>query len=105
VIVTGEFAVDESGVPGRYGRTSGGESESTMSIRYCGERLGPATPEDKRGNPYLVKEVVPGDNIENVCPFRNIWSMEPFVNAVAGNQRLVEHTLRTNRHELQNRNN
>ena len=104
MIVTGEFAVDERGVPGRYGRTSGGESESTMSIRYCGEKLNPATLV-KEGGPYLVKEVIPGDNVENICPFRNILPMEPLVNTMAGNQRLVERTLQTNRHELWNRSN
>ena len=50
-IETGEFAVDERGVPGRYGRTSGGESESTMSIRYCGETFSPVTPERKGNYP------------------------------------------------------
>ena len=82
--MTGEFAVDEREVPGRYGRTSGGERESTISIRYCGERLDPATLEEKVSDPYLVKEVIPGDNIENIYPFRNIRSMEPFVNTVVG---------------------
>jgi hypothetical protein len=89
VIVTGEFAVDERGVPGRYGRTSGGESESTTSIRYCGEWLSHATPGQETGVPHLVKEVIPGNDIQNVCPFGYIWSMEVFVNAVSGDQRFV----------------
>ena len=45
--MAGEFAVDERGVPERYGRTSGGESESTTSIRYCGEELRIGTPQEK----------------------------------------------------------
>jgi len=86
VIVTGEFAVDERGVPGRYGRTSGGESESRMSIRYCGERLSRATPRKKEGGPHLIEEVIPGNDVENVGPLRDIWSIGPFVNTVASDK-------------------
>jgi hypothetical protein len=89
VIVTGEFAVDERGVPGRYGRISGGESESTTSIRYCGARLSRATSGKKVDGPYLVKEVIPRGNVQNICPFGYAWSTEPFVSVVAGDQRFV----------------
>lgn len=94
--MTGESAVDERGVPGRYGRTSGGESESTTSILYCGERLGPAMLEEREGDPYLVKEMIPGNNIENICPFPNIWSVEPFVTTVGGNQNFIGRTYNVN---------
>ena len=94
--MTGESAVDERGVPGRYGRTSGGESESTTSILYCGEKLGPAMLEEKEGGPYLVKEMIPGDNTENIYPFPNIWSVERFVTTVGGNQNFVGRTYIVN---------
>lgn len=87
--MTGAFAVEERGVPGRYGRTSGGESESTISIRYCEEEdLSPAALGKEDDDPCLVEEVVPGNDIENIGPFRNIWSAQQFVNTVANDQRL-----------------
>jgi len=43
--------------------------------------------EKKEGHPYLVKEVVPGDNIENISPFRNIRSMKLLVYTVSSDQR------------------
>ena len=89
MIVTGEFAVDERGVPGRYGRISGGESESTTSIRYCGERFSRAAPGKKAGDPDLVKEVIPRGNVQNIRPFGYAWSTEPWVSVVAGDQRFV----------------
>jgi len=52
--------------------------------------------EEKRGDPYLVKEMIPGDNVENICPFPNIWSMEPFVNSVGGDQNFVGKTYIAN---------
>lgn len=86
--MTGVFAVEERGVPGRYGRTSGGESESTISIRYCEEQLSPAALGKEDDDTCLVEEVVPGKDVENVGPFRNVWSAQQFVNVVASNQRL-----------------
>lgn len=41
----------------------------------------------KKGYSCLVKEMIPGNNVENIGPFRDIWSMEPFVNTVASDQR------------------
>jgi len=77
--------VDERGVPRRHGRTSGDESESRMSIRYCGERLSHAKPGKKEGDPRLAEEVVPGDNIGNVGPLRDVWciGMGLFVDTTA----------------------
>ena len=88
MIVTGEFAVEERGVPGRYGRTSGDESESTISIRNCEEELSPAALGKKDDDSCLVEEVVPGNDIENIGSFRNVRSGQQFVNTVASDQRL-----------------
>jgi len=54
----------------------------TMERKSVAQHLG-----RKRTIPDLVKEVVPGDNIEDICSFPDVWSMEPFVNSVAGDQK------------------
>ena len=38
----------------------------------------------------LVKEVIPGNNVENIGSFWDIWSTEPFVKTVTDDQKFTE---------------
>jgi len=58
-----------------------------------------AAPGQKGGDPDVVKEVTPGDDVEGVGSSPGIWSVEPFMNIqVTGDQKFERGTLGTNRH-------
>ena len=56
------------------------------------ERLSRVTPGPNVEEPDLVKEVIPGNDIENVGPFPDIWSVEPFVSTLADGARATHIT-------------
>jgi len=64
------------------------------------ERFVRGTAGKREDYPYLVKEVIPGNNIEDISPLRDVWTMWPLVNTGVGDQRHMRPTLQTNRREL-----
>ena len=69
------------------GRTSGVESDCT-GLPGTVESVTRTTPEQKAGDADSVKEVIPGNDIDNVGQTQGIRSAEPFVNTVVGEHKL-----------------